>query len=272
MFRLLKIEIAKLWPANYFRILLVLWFVAFITIPFASSSFLEWMATNKMMSQNPMFNPSQWPIFDFADLWQNLTYIYKMITIFMSFIIIISVTNEFDYKTVRQNVIDGLSKKEFWLSKISLIFCFSLLSAVMLFILGLVIALNFFPVFELGLLFTNIEFLFAYFFQVFYFLMFAFVLSVLIKRAGIAIAIMVFWIYIIEPLLSGIIGSGLVNWPLVAESMPMEAGWNLIHFPFKKYLMLKTQDFISLADIMTAGAWFIFYFASSYMLLTKRDL
>ncbi len=272
MIRLLKIELAKLWPANYFRILLVLWLVAFITIPFASNSFLEWMANNKMMGQNPMFNPSQWPIFDFADLWQNLAYIYKMISIFMSFIIIISVTNEFDYKTVRQNVIDGFSKKEFWLSKISLIVCFSLLAAVLLFILGLIIGYSMFPIFEIELLFTNIEFVFAYFFQVFYLLMFAFVLSILIKRAGIVIAIMVFWIYIIEPMLSGIIASSLVDWPLLADSLPMEAGWNLVHLPFKKYIMMKTQDFISLQDVVTAGAWFVFFFLSSYMLLTKRDL
>ncbi len=272
MIRLLKIELAKLWPANYFRILLALWLVAFITIPFASSSFLDWMANNKMMSQNPMFNPSHWPIFDFADLWQNLAYIYKMISIFMSFIIIISVTNEFDYKTVRQNVIDGFSKTEFWLSKISLIICFSVLSAVLLFILGLIIGYSMFPIFEMKLLFTNISFLFAYFFQVFYLLMFAFVLSILIKRAGIVIAIMVFWIYIIEPMLSAIIGSRLVDWPMVSESLPVEAGWNLIQFPFRKYLLMKTQDFISLQDIAIAGAWFVFFFWSSYMLLTKRDL
>jgi len=190
----------------------------------------------------------------------------------MSFIIIISVTNEFDYKTIRQNVIDGFSKKEFWFSKISLILGFSFIAAILLLLLGIISGYALSPVTELKYVLKNIEFVLAYFFQVFYFLMFAFVLSILIKRAGITIAIMVFWIYICEPIATGLIASDLINMKVLANSFPMEAGWNLIHVPFSKYILMKTQDYISFQDIITAGAWLVFFFWSSYALLTRRDL
>lgn len=272
MFNLLQIELAKLWPAKYFRILTALWLIAFISIPFATSSLLDWIQANNILGQNPIFDPSIWPIFDFEDIWQNLAYIYKMITIFMTFIIIISVTNEYDYKTIRQNVIDGFSKKQFWLSKISLIICFSLLAGLMLLVLGLIVGYSLSPVVDAAFVMKNIEFVLAYIFQVFYLMMFAFFLSILIKRAGITIAIMVFWIYIIEPIITGIVAGPLLDLPLIANSFPVEAGWNLIHMPFKKYLLLQAQDYISFQDISIALAWCSTFFWGSYALLVKRDL
>ena len=272
MIRLLEIEFAKLWPATYFRILVGLWLVAFVTVPFAGNGLLEWMTSNSMLSGRVMLAPESWPIFDHGDLWQNLTYIYKMLTIFLSFVVIISVTNEFDYKTIRQNVIDGFSKKEFWLSKISLIVGFSLLASVMLFILGTVLSVIHSKTLEVSLLFTNIEFLFAYFFQFVYLLMFSFVLSLWIKRAGVVIATMIFWIYIIEPVLSALVVNRWLDMPLLAESLPVEAGWNLIQFPFTKYLLMKTQHFVALQDILVASGWLVFFFLVSYLLVTKRDL
>jgi len=272
MIRLLQIELAKLWPAKYFRILVVLWLTAFISIPFGGVRLLEWMTNGMAFAENIMLDPNAWPIFDHGDLWQNLSYVYKMFTVFLSFVVIISVTNEFDYKTIRQNVIDGFSKKEFWLSKISLILFFSILATAMLFVLGVILNWTYSVSFDATLLATNSEFLFAYFFQLVYFLMFCFVLSLWIKRAGVVIATMVFWVYIIEPILSALVVDRWLDMPVLAQSLPMEAGWNLIQFPFTKYLLMQTQDFIGAQDILVASGWMAFFFLVSYLLITKRDL
>jgi hypothetical protein len=246
--------------------------VAFIAIPLSINSVLLWIESKNMLGVNSILSPSQWPLFDFVDIWQNLAYIYKMVSIFMSFIIIISVTNEFDYKTIRQNVIDGFDKKDFWLSKINLVLCLALIATILLVILGLTVGFSLSPVIESKYVLQNIEFVFAYFMSVCHLLLFSLMLSLLIKRAGIVIAILMFWLYILEPTLIGLSSSRLLDWPFVAELLPMQAGWNLIPTPFGKFLLMKTQDFVSLQSFAVAGLWIMFFLSASYALIAKRDL
>ncbi len=55
---------------------------------------------------------------NFPQIWNFLTYITALLKIFLGLIIIFTISNEFTCKMFKQNVIDGLSKKEFILSKV----------------------------------------------------------------------------------------------------------------------------------------------------------
>lgn len=271
MLRLLKIELTKLYTNRFFKVLGALWLFAFISIPVAFRYFLVWIEKNEPMGDNQFLKPDQWPIFDFVDIWQNLAYLYKMVTIFICFIVLASVTNEFDYKTIRQNVIDGMSRREWWLSKISFMLAISLLATVILATIGLVVGYAYSPVTDLEYVFRNIEFMGAYFLQVFYFLMFCFVISLMIKRAGFAFAGILFYIYIFEPIVTVIL-TQKYELELLADCFPIEAGWNLIHLPFEKYLLMYSQDYVAWQDLGIAGTWMAFFLLISYWLVNKRDL
>lgn len=269
MLRLFKLEMTKLWSTRYFKVLGILWLLSFLSIPVGTWAFLNKM-DEWMMYTSVKILPSQLPIFDFVDLWQNLTWCYKCLTVFICFSVMISITNEFSYKTIRQNVIDGLSKKELWLSKVTLIFGLSALATLMVFILGLITGFTLSPVTGIEYILRNIEFLGAYFFQVFMFLSFCLFVGVLIKRAGFAIALFLFWTYIVEPLLAAI-----VNWKLgafISDLLPMEACWNLIRMPWNKYALIYTQDFVGMQDLTIAAVWTFLFLWGSYRLLAKRDL
>jgi hypothetical protein len=271
MIRLLKIELTKLYTNRFFRVLGVLWIFAFFTIPVAFNYLLEWIQKNEPVGGNPFITPDQWPIFDFVDIWQNLAYLYKMVTIFICFIVLASVTNEFDFKTIRQNVIDGLSRKEFWLSKISFMLAISGLATIILATIGFTVGYAYSPVTEPEFVFRNIEFMGAYFMLVFYFLMFCFVISLLIKRAGFAFAGILFYIYILEPIVTVIL-TQKYKLEFLADCFPSEAGWNLIRLPFEKYLMRYSQDFVSFQDLGIASVWLVIFLGVSYWLVNRRDL
>jgi hypothetical protein len=272
MIKLLSIEYMKLRHTRYFKVLSILWVVAFLAIPFATSGLLDYLDTTVgAISEEIPILPSQLPIFDFVDIWQNLAYVYKCITILLSFIIIISVTNDLDYSIARQNVIDGMSKSEYLRSKIYFILAVSLIATLALFILGLVAGYSLSPVTDWEYVVRNIEFVGAYFLQVFSFLMFCFVIALLVKRAGFAIALIIFWVYIIEPVSSSIVTYNLGS-SLLGDMFPVEASWNFIRMPIEKYFLRPVQEFVSFQDLSIGIGYIGIYLLSSWLLITRRDL
>jgi len=54
--------------------------------------------------------------------------------------------NEYSYGTLKQNLIDGMSKKEFILSKFITVVAFSIVSTLFVFITSLILGLIFHPI------------------------------------------------------------------------------------------------------------------------------
>ncbi|NNE54490.1 MAG: hypothetical protein HKN32_00620 [Flavobacteriales bacterium] len=269
MRRLLKLELKKLTATKYFKVLSILWLIAFLTIPLVGGVSLAWM-DNFVTEMDIKLKPSQLPIFDFVDIWQNLAYFYKCITIFICFSLVISMCNEYSYKTVRQNVIDGLSKKELWLSKVALMLGLTTIATIGLLVLGLIVGFIFSPVVGPAYIFKNIEFVGAYFIHVFLFLSFCLFIANLIKRSGFAIALVLFYVYIVEFALSTYLRHE-VNEHL-ANLLPIEASWKLIHQPFTRYLLSACQDYVAWHEVVVAIVWIGIFQWGSYQLLAKRDL
>ncbi|MFK5098226.1 hypothetical protein, partial [Klebsiella pneumoniae] len=56
--------------------------------------------------------------FVFPEVWQTVAYFSSFFVLLPSILVIMLVTNEYTYKTHRQNIIDGWSRNEFLLSKL----------------------------------------------------------------------------------------------------------------------------------------------------------
>ena len=65
-------------------------------------------AVLKMMVGNP---------FTFPEVWHTVAYASSIFVIIPSIVVIMFITNEYTYKTHRQNIIDGWSRNEFMISK-----------------------------------------------------------------------------------------------------------------------------------------------------------
>ena len=74
-------------------------------------------------------------IFNFPFIWHFNTYVASILKFFLAIVIVSMMANEYNYGTLKQNLIDGMSKKEMILSKFAMIVAFALASVVLIFVL-----------------------------------------------------------------------------------------------------------------------------------------
>ena len=155
MLRLLEIEFHKLRYSKASKILIITYFVLLTCIAlFASIKF----------DIGPIkFHLAELGIFNFPYVWHFNTFVAGLLKFFLLLVIVSMVSNEYSNKTIKQNLIDGLSKKEFILSKFYTVIAFSLISTVFVFIVSLILGLIYSSYKEPSIIFSDLEYLIAFF-------------------------------------------------------------------------------------------------------------
>jgi ABC-type transport system involved in multi-copper enzyme maturation permease subunit len=176
---------------------------------------------------------------------------------------------------MRQNVIDGLSKWEFLRSKFALIIALAAAATLFIFLEGAITGLIYSTVKYPELIFSDLEFLLAYFLEVMTFLCFAMLLAILLKKAGFAIVLIFMYTLIFEPFLTvnmehNPLIKDQVSW--LAPFFPIRALNNLIHVPFQRYVFMEIQDYIAWKDVLIVLGWLAFYLLGIFKLLDRRDI
>lgn len=271
MGRLLAIEFYKLKHTKYFWLLFALFIIFLLAVPIGSKIFLDYLAAQGEQILDDIMSPGELPIFDFVDIWQNLTWVYKTFSIFLGFIMVISISNEFSYGTIKQNIIDGMGRKEFLWSKLSFIISISAIVSLIAMLIGLIMGFLWSPVKSFTFVIKNIEFIGAYFLHLVGFQLFCFVLALLIKRGGLTIALLFFYVYVIEPIITSIIRYHY-KLPWLADLFPVRAIGNIIRQPFSKYILQETQTYISFHDFAVLACYIGLLYFTAHRLLTKKDL
>jgi len=270
MRRLLSIEFFKLRNSRYFWLLSGLFVVFLISVPIASKAFLDWVESQGGEIVDNL-TAGEIPLFDFVDIWQNLTWVYKSFSLFLGFITVISVCNEYNYGTLKQNVIDGMSRREFLWSKVLFLVILALFFSFLVLIIGLIMGYAWSPVTEFPFVVKHIEFVGAYFLHLVAFQLFCLLVSLLIKRAGITIALLTFYVYVIERIIS-LLTIHYYKQEWLEGFYPVAAMGNIIPIPFPKYIMRETQTYIGWDDL----GILLFYMALMYFLadrlIVKKDL
>ncbi len=75
--------------------------------------------------------------FDYPEVWHSGAYVSSFLLFIPGLLMIISITNEFSYKTHRQNIIDGLSRQQFIGVKMMLAVIIAFVSAAVVFLMAL---------------------------------------------------------------------------------------------------------------------------------------
>src|SRR5690606_27867356 len=136
MLRLLKIEWNKIYYYKTTRIFTLISFGMLIAVGII-------LAFIKPEIGGMKLDIAQLGMFDFPEVWQTITYLVAIAKIFIAVIIITNVTNEYSNRTLKQNLIDGLSKKEFLTSKFFTNVIFATLSTIFVFGIALILGLVF---------------------------------------------------------------------------------------------------------------------------------
>jgi ABC-type transport system involved in multi-copper enzyme maturation permease subunit len=117
MKRLLFIELQKTWKNKASRVLTIMYF--------GLLSLIAMVASIKFDIGPFKFHLAEMGIFNFPFIWHLNTFIAVFVKGFFAVIIVSMMANEYSYGTLKQNLIDGMSKKEFILSKFVTVVAFS---------------------------------------------------------------------------------------------------------------------------------------------------
>lgn len=278
MLRLLNIEIHKLKNSRASKVLIITYFALLTSIAL--------IAAIKFDIGPIQFHLAEQGIFNFPYIWHFNTFIAAFFKFFLLLVIVSMMANEYSNKTLKQNLIDGLSKKEFILSKFYTVVAFALISTLFVFIVSLVLGLIYSDYNEISIIFSDLEYLLAFFVKLLGFFSFGLFLGMLIKRSAFAVGAMLIW-FIAET-----IGYNILKWNVfrgtdVADQIfqfaPLKAMWNLIDEPFSRLNAVKTlasqigedisTDYgIHLFEILIVLGWTFLFIYASYYLLKIRDL
>ena len=268
--KITRLEYYKFRHYKPFLIILGLYVLLFFLAGFSIKSFLDWFL-EKQADDDILkhFLKTGLPVFDFVDIWQNLAWLATAFKWIPAFVVIISVTLEYSQKTIKQNIIDGLSKREFLLSKLALVAIISLASGLLLFLLGMFLGLLYSPVKEISYITENLAFVAGYALEVFVFLCMAMFFAFFIQKSGVTIILFLLYTAFFEPILALILQNEY-KWDM--WYMPVEAINRIIRVPFQKYALYHVEDKIIFQDVMIALGWAGIFIALSYLLLKRRDL
>lgn len=267
MLHLLKIELKKMTSYRTFWVVCGLYF---ITIGFSTASgmeFLKWLAS-LIDGFGEKLNIDRIPLYHFPDVWLNLIWWSGLFKVLLGIMVVISITNEYSYRTVRQNIIDGLSRWEFLCSKILLIYLLSLASVVLIFLIATVTGFIYTPEIQWKYVFTDIEFFLAYFLEIFAYLSFALLLGILVRRSGLTIILL-----LLSGMLELIIKLNIDDYfPESLPFFPLESISALVPMPFYRYGLMEIQDYVKLSSVAIALGWTIVFNYLSYLKLKKSDI
>ncbi|HMQ44252.1 MAG: ABC transporter permease subunit [Confluentibacter sp.] len=220
-------------------------------------------------------------IFNFPIIWHLTTFFASQFKFFFAIVVVSMIGNEYSNKTIKQNLIDGLSKQEFILSKFYAIVFFSLVSTVLITLISLCIGLYYSSYTELSIIIRETNFIIAYFVKLVGFFSLCLFLGMLIKRSAFALAFL-FVLYILEW-----IAFGLMVWKLdmataekIQNFFPLKSMYKLIDQPFQRIAMTKFPDKANLTydysvhgyEIAIVLGWTALFIFLSYRLLKRRDL
>lgn len=281
MLRLLTIEFHKLKHNRASKVLSIIYFGLLTSIAL--------IAAIKFDIGPVKFHLADAGIFNFPYIWHFNTYMAAILKFFLLLVIVSMMANEYSYKTLKQNLIDGLSKKEFILSKFYTVIAFSLISTIFVFIVSLILGLIYSDYNEFAIIVSDLKYLVAFFIKLIGFFSMGLFFGILVKRSAFAVGAMVVWL-IVESMFKGYLFWSFKDAKNTSESvdsimqfLPFESMANLIKEPFSRLgavrsvanqvgeTFTKTYD-VEFLTIAIVSVWTFIFIYLSYALLKKRDL
>ena len=223
MLRLLYIEWLKVKNYRTFWILLVL-----MTVSIPSFCYIVFDQTDnsfpKFKGKSILGSP-----FSFPEVWATVPWFSSLVLFIPAVLIITLVTNEFAFKTHRQNVIDGWSRAQFMAVKIVEVIILSVYITILVFITCLVFGYASAKPGEVFDAFNNSRYIGFFFIEAISYCMVALVISLLIKRAGLSMGVYFLYAIVLEQIIVQLARRYAND---IGRFLPLEVTDRLIPQPF----------------------------------------
>lgn len=227
---LLKVEWLKIKHYGAFKVLGIFFIVGIILSNYIVYKTMSTFTQNQTAS---MIVGGYSP-YSFEYTWQTTSYVTGFLLILPAMLVIMLVTNEFTFKTNRQNIIDGWSRQQFIDVKLAMAFIFAVITTITVILTALMFGLITGSDFSVN----KIDHLLYFFLKALSYNVIAVLFSVLVRRTGFAIGL--FFIYLGA---ENIISNLLDFWSIkikadsgydlgsMGDYLPMNASDGLLAFP-----------------------------------------
>ncbi len=276
MIKLLRIEFRKVLTYKIFWILFGL-YILFLTLGILMAEF----SINNMVDGVNRRLPIPLPhvtIYFFPWIWQNIVFFatLRYVLIFPAIVIIILITNEFTFKTIRQNVINGMSKAEFITSKLLLILVVSTVMTVLLAFAVLIIGISHTSGITFALVSEKMVFIAGFFLTMVTYLIYALFFGFLLRNTGLAIAIFTLYTFIVEPILYYFLKSPLVFKNNISPYLPVNSVLRITEYPaidvLKNIMGINLQNTVTGTSCLIALLYAAVMVGIVYWVVGKKDL
>ena len=262
MLHLLKIEWLKVKNYKAFWIFTILYAFAIVGINYTGLYINELTVQNIPMGEALLGSP-----YTFPKVWSTVGYMSSWLLYFPGILFIMLLTNEFNFKTHRQNIIDGWTRQQFVTVKFVFALLFSLVATIFVSLVALLIGFT-----ATGSVFTfsGIESIGYIFIQTVSYITFAMFLAILFRKSGAAIAVFFLYGLIFEFIITSLVNLKLELTP-VGYFLPLQVTDVMLPLPFGKEIIYKgTPDLwiMVLASLVYISAYYFFAIRK----FTKDDL
>lgn len=210
--------------------------------------------------------------FSLPEGWRTMAYFSSFFVYIPSIVVIMLITNEYTYRTNRQNVIDGWSRKDFMVAKMIDVLILSLIVTLLYAVTALIIGLT--NADQTTGQWTLTYYIALFFLQTFCQLSIAFTVGMLLKKAFIALAVFTFYSMIVEEFAVNILKYKYKT--DIGRFFPMEVSDRLLTKP----VFIGRIDEAAYQQSIDAVKYHVFYsiillvltWACCFWLNNKRDL
>ncbi|MGC4100068.1 ABC transporter permease [Ferruginibacter sp.] len=254
MFNLFKVEWLKIKTYRTFWVLFLAFIILFpVAFYFSASKYMESLSNSGRIEEEMLKRMIESP-FVFPKVWLSASWMGGLFFVLLGMLFILLITNEVQYRTHRQNIIDGWSRMDFLKAKFSILIFFVLVSTVLVFLCGLLVGVIFSST-KTNIL-EGIYFVGYFALMATLYLMLAYLIAILIKRTGLAIIIYFAIVCIVDNVLWLIF---TLKGSQLGYFMPLEAADSLVPNPFKPKMMERrtVEDYtLIIAAVLYISAYF----------------
>lgn len=222
----------------------------------------------KMLLGNP---------FHFPEVYHTTAFLSSFFTFIPAIVVIMLITNEYQFKTHRQNIIDGWQKQTFVWGKFISVLLVSILVTLFFFAVATGIGFIATPDISTVSLFTKGKYIGLFFLQIFTQLSFAFLLGILVRKAFIAYGLFIFYGMIVENIAAAFFKFKTQKFGFdYGQFLPLEISDRLI--PIPAFIGRLNEDDYKLAlaavdkHIVYSLVFLLLTWVLSFYIFKKRDL
>ncbi len=269
MMRLIKLEYTKFKNHSLMLILSMLYVVFFPSIIFYGKEFND--------LPDPL--PGNIIFYKFPSVWDYQGYIGSwLVFFFLGLIAVFSVVNEVRYKTFRQNIIAGLTRKEYFLAKFYSITAISVLVTIYYAVVCLLIGMFHTKGWTISDAFNNSWAIPRYFLISMGYMTFGLFCGFLIRRSGLSILFYLIYGLAIDVAIKWLANSYVISHGAVRFT-PMNTMEDLMPLPFYRFVDLIPDIDFNFEFLLTYWeaslgtiAWCALFVYIAYRSFTTRDL